>query len=179
MLSGFMPLEQLADAVGFELEHALGVAALQQGVGLRIVERQLVEVDLDRRASCAIRRTALSSSVSVRRPRKSILSRPTFSRSPMTHCVVTTASSPLAAGVVALADDALQRHVIGERTVGDDDAGGVRAGIAVGAFQLAGDVDQLAHVGSASYCLLQIGALLEGFVEGDAERLAGSSWSAG
>ena len=35
-------LEQLADAVGFELKHALGVAALQQGVGLRVVERQLV-----------------------------------------------------------------------------------------------------------------------------------------
>ena len=63
----------------------------------------------------------------------------------MTHCVVTTASPLLAAAVVALADDALQRHVIGQRAVGDDDAGGVRAGVAVGALQLAGDVDQLAH----------------------------------
>ena len=55
-------------------------------------------------------------------------------------------ASPLAAGVVALADHALQRHVIGQRAVGDDDAGGVRAGVAVGAFQLAGDVDQLADL---------------------------------
>ena len=44
-------LEQLADAVGFELEHALGVAALQQGEGRRVVERQLVQVDAVRRAS--------------------------------------------------------------------------------------------------------------------------------
>ena len=62
----------------------------------------------------------------------------------MTHCVVTTASSLLGAGVVALADHALQRHIVGERPVGDDDAGRVRAGVAVGPFQLAGDVDQLA-----------------------------------
>ena len=33
-------LEQLADAVGLELEYALGVAALQELVGVGIVERQ-------------------------------------------------------------------------------------------------------------------------------------------
>ena len=56
--------------------------------------------------------------------------------------------------VVALADDALQRHVVGQRPVGDDHAGGVRAGVAVGAFQLAGDVDQLADLGSRLVLLL-------------------------
>ena len=67
----------------------------------------------------------------------------------------------LAAAVVALADDALQRHVIGQRAVGDDDAGGVRAGVAVGPFQLAGDVDQLADLRVAVVLALQVGALLE------------------
>ena len=65
---------------------------------------------------------------------------PTFSRSPITHCVVTT-GSPLLAAVVALADRPLQRDVIGRSAVGDDDAGRVSAGIAVGAFQPAGDVE--------------------------------------
>ncbi|MBV8677815.1 MAG: DNA polymerase III subunit alpha [Planctomycetaceae bacterium] len=39
------PLQQLADAVRLELEHPLGVAALQQLVRLRVVDRQLVDVD--------------------------------------------------------------------------------------------------------------------------------------
>ena len=49
------------------------------------------------------------------------------------------------AGVVALADDALHRHVVGDRAVGDHHAGRVRADVAVRPLQLAGDVDQLAR----------------------------------
>ena len=45
------PLEQFADALGLELEHALGVAALQQLVRLGVVERQLVQVVVDRSSS--------------------------------------------------------------------------------------------------------------------------------
>src|SRR5260370_31294669 len=38
-------LEQFADAVRFKLEHALGIAALEQGIGLGIIEREFLEVD--------------------------------------------------------------------------------------------------------------------------------------
>ena len=61
----------------------------------------------------------------------------------MTHCVVTTASSCRVPASSPLRTDPLQRHVVGQRAVGDHHAGGVGAGVAVGAFQLAGDVEQL------------------------------------
>ena len=65
----------------------------------------------------------------------------------MTHCVVidTPSRRPLAARRPC-GSHPLQRDIIGDRPVGDDDAGGMRAGVAVGAFELAGDVDQFADL---------------------------------
>ena len=87
--------------------------------------------------------TQLSSTVRLRKPRKSILSIPTFSRMPISHCVVTVVGRSPAVVVVLLADDALHRHVVGDRPVGDDDAGGVRADVAVRPLQLERDIDHL------------------------------------
>ena len=47
MLSGFIRFSSSRMPSRFELEHALGVAALEQLVGLRVVERQLEQVDVD------------------------------------------------------------------------------------------------------------------------------------
>ena len=139
------PLEQFADAVRLELEHALGVAALQQLVRLRIVERQIVDVDF-------LAARLLDQPHGVVQQRQSAQAQEVH----LEHAdLFEVAHHPLrgddglvacATGVVALADDALQRHIIGQRPVGDDDAGGVRAGVAVGALQLQGDVDQFVHL---------------------------------
>ena len=96
----------------------------------------------------------------MRRPRKSILSRPTFSRSPMTHCVVM--ASPLLAASSSLRLTTLHRDIIGDRPVGDDDAGGMSAGVAIGPFQLAGRCRSNSRVaGSASYSLRKSGHCLQ------------------
>ena len=42
---GLHLLQQVANAAAFELEDALGFAALQQGEGLLVVERELVRID--------------------------------------------------------------------------------------------------------------------------------------
>ena len=88
----------------------------------------------------------------------------------MTHCVVTTASSRCRRSSF-LRMTRCSGNIIGQGTVGDDDARGMRAGIAVGAFQLAGDVDQLVDLRVGVVFFLQIGVLLQGVVEGDAQGL--------
>src|SRR5262249_36385528 len=85
-------LQQLADAVGLELEDALGVPLLEQIVRLPSSSGSLYRSMVMPRGFL-ISFSAFSRSVSVRRPRKSIFSRPTCSRSPITHCVATTASA--------------------------------------------------------------------------------------
>ena len=66
--------------------------------------------------------------------------------------------SPVAVVAIALADHALHRHVIGDGAVGDDHPGRVRAGVAVGAFQLQGDVDHLPKLRVALVFAAKIGA---------------------
>ncbi len=68
------------------------------------------------------------------------------------------------------ARDALHRDIIGDRPVGDDDAGGMGAGVAVGPLQLHGDVDQLADVILAFVFAFQVGALLKRFGKRDVEH---------
>src|SRR5207245_5351790 len=76
-----------------------------------------------------------------------------------------------AAVAVPLADHALERHVIGQRPVGDDHAGGVGAGVSIRPFQFAGDVDQFAHLGIVVVFTSQVGVLLESFIKRDSQRL--------
>ena len=77
----------------------------------------------------------------MRRPRKSIFSRPAFSTSPISHWVLTTSLSLSLFGSLWSGTRSL------ERAVGDHDAGGVRADVADGPFEPAGEVDQLADLG--------------------------------
>src|SRR4029077_1968742 len=76
-----------------------------------------------------------------------------------------------AAGLVCLGDDALQGDMLGKRTIGDDDSGRVRAGVAIGPLELAGNLDQLVNLGIAIVFDAQVRAHLEGFFQGDAEGL--------
>ena len=67
--------QRAAHALTFQLEDAHRFAARQQLVGLRVVERDRRQIDLDAALARAAR-TAVSSTVSVLRPRKSNFTRP-------------------------------------------------------------------------------------------------------
>ena len=58
-----------------------------------VVERERVEIDDRRRSRAWIEATRVGETVSVVRPRKSILSMPAFSSAFMSYCVTTTVSS--------------------------------------------------------------------------------------
>ena len=62
----------------------------------RVVEREVLEVELDRRGRASIA-SAFWITVSVRSPRKSILRRPIFSTAPMSYWVVTSSLCRLVA----------------------------------------------------------------------------------
>ena len=136
------PLQQLADAVRFQLEHALGVAALEQRVRLGVVQRQVVQVDLD-----AARLLDQLDGVVEHRQR---------AQAEEVHLeqadLFQVAHDPLrgdgrlaaAAALLALAHRPLDRDVIGDRPVGDDDAGRVVPALRLVPSSFCGDVDQLA-----------------------------------
>ena len=77
-----------------------------------------------------------------RSPRKSIFSRPRSSTPCISYWVTTGASSGLFA--VGLA---LDRHVLGQRLVGDDHGGGVDAVLAPKPLETLGHVDDLLGLG--------------------------------
>ena len=131
--------EQLAHAAAFELEDADRVAARDQAVGRRIVERQRRDVDVACRSSRCTRRTASAISVSVFRPRKSNLISPMASTSGPENCVIDRA---------VLVDE--QRHVLDQRPVGDHDAGGVLGDVAREAFELDRVLEELGLALAAS-----------------------------
>ena len=80
--------------------------------------------------------TARSMMVSVRRPRKSNLTRPAASTSSLSNCVTTVAAALLA----------VQRREVGEHRRRDDDAAGVRAGVAGQPLERARQIDEVAHL---------------------------------
>ena len=63
----------------------------------------------------------------------------------------------------------LEGHELGQRVAADDDAGGVRGGVAGDALELAGDVDELVDALVALVHLAEGRGDLEGLVERDAE----------
>jgi hypothetical protein len=86
--------QDVAHAVGLELEQPEGLARREQLVGPRVVERDLVGLDAGPRLASIIF-TQSSMSVSVRRPRKSIFRRPMRSTPCMSYWVVRSAVLPL------------------------------------------------------------------------------------
>ena len=70
---------------------------------------------------------------------------------------------------LVLVRDALERHQVFERPVGDDDAGGVGADVAIDAFEAAGEVDQAADLAVFLGQLLELGLFLQGGGDRDIE----------
>ena len=66
---------------------------------------------------------------------------------------------------------ALERHDVGQRPVGDDDAGGVDRVLADEALERLREVDDLAHLRIAVVGRLQLGARLQAVVEVDLDAL--------
>ena len=67
-----------------------------------------------------------------------------------------------------LALDDLHRDVVNDRAVGDDDAGGMCAGIAIRPFQSQRDVDPFARGGIGLVFLAEVGRCGDGFLYGGA-----------
>ena len=121
--SGLSFLSSSREARRLELEHAGDVA-----VGDHLVDAGVVERDesIDRGPlglACPLRMTveAMSMTVSVLSPRKSNFTRPACSTSSLANWVTMRPRRGRAEA----------RHVLPQRLVADDDAGGVHAGVAV------------------------------------------------
>ena len=101
----------------------------------------------------------------LRRPRKSIFSRPISSIGFIEYWVTLRrrARRPAAAGAVV---HQLQRHDVGQRAVGDHHRGGVDAGVADDALEPPRGVDHLPRLGLGVVGALELGLLLEVLVEG-------------
>ena len=127
---------QLADvaahARGLQLEHAGRLARGEQLERRRVVERDRRRGRSRSPRSCRMRSTAWRRIVRFERPRKSNLSRP--SASIAVHLVL----GHQRVGVRRL----LERHQLGQRLAGDDDARGVGRRVAGDALELVGEVDE-------------------------------------
>ena len=117
-------------ALTFHLEHADRLAARQHLVGLLVVERDAPR-GRSRCRACARSATAVSSTVSVLRPRKSNFTRPAGS----THFMLNWVTGMQRFRI------AIERHQLGQRPVADHDAGGMGRGVAVQPFELLRDVE--------------------------------------
>ena len=103
---------------------------------------------------------ASSMIVSVVRPRKSILRRPSFSMPPMSYCVTTSSLFVLYSGTSSFSG-------VGR----DHDAGRMDRRVARHSFQLAGDVEHLADARIALTHLLKAGLLRECVLQLDVELI--------
>ena len=86
--------------------------------------------------------SASSMTSRLRRPRKSIFSRPSSSTGFIENCV-TIGRPSVAVGVARARVGELQRDDVGQRPVGDDDRGGVDRGVADDPLEALRDVDDL------------------------------------
>ena len=122
------------------------------------------------------RMMSIASSITsrLRRPRKSIFSRPISSIGPIEYWVTILywrSALPAAVGVAAAARlvlGQLQRHHLLQRPVGDHHRGGVDRVVADDPLEALGDVDDPLRVGLGVVGLFQLLARLEAFREGGA-----------
>ena len=131
---GLHALEQFAHAVRFKLENAFGIAALKQLKRLGVVERQFSRIDIDAARFLdelhgVIEHRQIAKSEEVHLQQTDGLQ---IAHDPL-RCNGDLAG--LAAGLLTFADDSLERHKVAEIAIGNDDTGGMRAGVAIGAFE--------------------------------------------
>ena len=136
----------------FHLEHTGHVAAAEEGKRLRVVDRNRRQVELDavpRFDSAQARRIT----VRVDSPRKSTLSSPIDSRISISYWVTTLAFAVLGRTV--------QRSVLDQRPIGDDNAGSMCAGMASQSLEVHRCVDQPPNVVGSGIRILQVDRLLK------------------
>ena len=119
-----------AHALTFHLEHADRLAARQHFVGLGVVERQIGEIDVDAAPLHQLDRA-------IEHGQRGEAEKVEFDE-----------PGRLDPFHVELGDRhqrfriAIERHQFAQRPVADDDAGGVRRGVAVQAFELLRDIER-------------------------------------
>ncbi len=126
----------------FELEHADATPPLQHVVGLRIVERHAVDVEVGIVAG-ADHLHGVGDHVEVAKAEEVHLEQP--ERLDAVHFVLGDDRCRL--GVLARLGLALHRQIGGQRLLGDDDGGGVDAVGALQPLETAGNVDDALDVG--------------------------------
>ena len=148
--------QQVANAARFQLENALGFATLQQRKGGLVVERELQRIDrfsgrlldqLDRPAQDG--QVPQSQEVHLQQARS-----------------FDVAHRPLGDHIL-LSGHPPQRHVFGQRFVGDHDGGGVGADVSGQPLDLHRQLEQFANLGIPFVGHLQVGAFLERFLDRD------------
>ena len=133
---GLHPLQEVADAAAFQLEHALRLAAAEQGERLLVVARKLVGVDL-----LAGR---LLDQIDHFREDGEV---------PQAEKIHFQQAGPFDVAHRPLGDDfllvlhVLQGDVIGQRPVGDHHGGGMGADVARQTLDALGQIQQLANLG--------------------------------
>ncbi len=152
-------LQRLLHPAGFELEHAIGLGAAHQAVGLGVVERQLVE---DQRHAERIVHQGLGG--------------PQEGQGGQAEEVELDQPDLLDRLHVELrhrhrrARVAVERHQLLERPVADDDARGVGRGVPRQAFELACGVDQDRDLLVGAPLLVEPRLHLEGLLDGRRAR---------
>ena len=150
---GLQILEVLLHPRGFVLEDADGLAALEELVGLRVVEREAVRVEVDAVAVLDIAYCVLDDGQGLQAQEVHLEEAGVFGDGVV----------KLRARHVAVLSDC-HRHVVGDVGRRNDDATGVDAGVAEAAFEDAGGLQRLAFKGGLFCQLLDVVDLLETFI---------------
>ena len=150
--------QQLAHARALELEDAVGLAVDEQLIGLRIVERDGVDVEIE-----ALGALDLGQRVVNQRQR---------AQTQEVHLeeadAIDLLHRPLGRDFVAVALE--ERRVIGDRAGGDDDARGVDAGVPRHAFEALAHVEQVLDARILLLHLAQLRILDQRLLERHVER---------
>ena len=150
---GLQILEVLLHPRGFVLEDANGLAALEELVGLRVVEREAVRVEVEAVAVLDVAHRVLDDGQSLQAQEVHFEETGVFGNGVV----------KLRASHVAVLSDC-DRHVVGNVGRSDDDAAGVDARVAQAPFEDAGGLEGLAFKGRLLRQLLDVVDLLEAFV---------------
>jgi hypothetical protein len=150
----------------FHLKHAEHVPAAEHLVGLGVVERNTVDVQID----CVPSLDKLAGARHHGQGRQA--EKVNLEQSQPFQDLHLELSDP--AHRVVLRSDfrrAVEGDVFRDRAIGDDDPGGVRAGVAGYAFQLAGGIDELTQIGRGLVDLFESSHAFQCI--GDRQRLPG------
>ena len=155
---GLRLAQQLAHARALELEDAVRRAVAEHPVGLRIVQRDRVDVEVD-----ALGPLDLLQRVVDQRQRAEAQEVHLQQADPLDLLHV-----PLGREFVAL--PLVERRVVGDRPRRDDDAGGVHRGVARHPLEAPADVEDLLHLRVLGRHVLEDRVLVERLVQRHVER---------